>query len=121
MKSMGAPDAESAWFDQHPENIRRNQAAEMGVSLWAQVANWPGDEGRLSIFTSRHGNACYDDTEWTVADGYPVSHGNRTLVMGLVSGLHLLCGSQLAVVVSRGFQHGGEWHGGTGEICTTAF
>jgi hypothetical protein len=25
----------------------------MGESLWPQVVNWPGDDGRLNIFTSR--------------------------------------------------------------------
>jgi len=50
---MESPDAESAWIGQHPGKIVQNQAAEMGVSLWPQVVNWPSDDSRLNIFNSR--------------------------------------------------------------------
>jgi hypothetical protein len=37
--------------EQHPEKTAENQVAEMGESLWSQVANWPQVTGRLNFFT----------------------------------------------------------------------
>ena len=45
--------AQTGWFDQHLERIRRNQAAEIRDFDMAQVLNSPVDIGRLTFFTLR--------------------------------------------------------------------